>query len=138
MGTSAKPTNAIMKLAVLVDDDSMDNFLHQRVLQKSGLVEQVVVFDHVEEALEFVSAESNQIDLIFVDINMPRMDGYAFLDAFQLRKPPSESTPLIVLLSTSISADDIQRTKQYNIDIRTEQKPLSTASLKRICDNRGV
>lgn len=133
MQPSLTQSQQIMKLAVLIDDDNMDNFLHQRVLEKSGMVEQVVVFQQAEEALTFVTSESSQIDIIFVDINMPRMDGYAFLDAFQMHETASESTPRIVLLSTSISADDVKRTKNYSIKICTEQKPLSAASLERLC-----
>lgn len=128
LAQTIKPIRQVM----LIDDDNMDNFLHTRVLKNSGWVQQVYAFEHAEDALAFFRSDARQIDVIFVDINMPRMDGYAFLDAFEELQQAQEFNPLIIVLSTSISPEDIRRAGAYSARVRTEQKPLCIDKLERL------
>ncbi|QDT11385.1 response regulator [Planctomycetes bacterium K23_9] len=132
----SEPSSAVIHRALLIDDDDMDNFLHQRVIEKSTLVEQVVVFENAEEALTYVCDKMNLIDIIFVDLNMPRMDGFAFLDAFQELEYGPETPPIVVLLSTSISPEDADRVSKYSTKVLTEKKPLCLKMLKRLLADR--
>ncbi len=123
-----KPIQRVM----LVDDDSTDNFLHARVLEKSGLVEQVIVFEHAEDALAYLRSNDRPVDVIFLDINMPRMNGFTFLEKFRELENAGRANALVVMLSTSISPADIRRTKQFSAIVRTEQKPLSQNTLESL------
>ena len=121
-----------IRQVVLIDDDNSDNFLHARVLENSGLVEDVYTFEHAEDALAFLRSDISQIDMIFVDINMPRMDGYAFLDAFDELQKAQTIMPTIVILSTSIGPVDVLKASQFQESIHTELKPLNQEKLNRL------
>lgn len=98
-----------LKEVVLIDDCEADNFLHSLVIEGTGLVEKVTVFDWAIDALEyFKSPTPPEVDLIFLDINMPRMDGFQFLEEFKklefLPKPF-----VLIMLTTSILEGDKQK-----------------------------
>ena len=66
---------------MVVDDEEVDQFLYKRVLTRSGLVGNIIMFTYPDEALEYLkSAECEPIDVLLLDINMPRMSGFEFLD----------------------------------------------------------
>ena len=60
---------------LLVDDSAADNYLHKLLLEESGLVERVSVALDGEQALARLQAAERPPDLVFLDINMPRLDG---------------------------------------------------------------
>ncbi len=118
---------------VLIDDDSTDNFLHARVLKRSGLVEHVVTFEHAEDALEFLSNTEHGVDVVCLDVNMPRMNGFEFLEAFgEIEVAGKKRRALVVILSTSISPEVERQALKYSAIVRTENKPLSLTTLESL------
>jgi CheY-like chemotaxis protein len=70
---------------MLVDDNADDNFFHERVIRKNGYAEVVISMESGAEALQYlkeVQDESKYPELIFIDINMPGMNGWEFLEEF--------------------------------------------------------
>ncbi|TWU47103.1 response regulator [Rubripirellula reticaptiva] len=109
---------------VLIDDDSTDNFLHSRLLQRSGLVDDLIIFEEAEEALKYICSSMEPVDVICLDINMPRMNGFEFLDAFESSWDPQLEKPLIVILSTTVGPAEIEYAKRIPRIVGAETKPL--------------
>ena len=113
-----------MSLQVLVVDDSeADQFLCQYALEHYDPSMTILKAYDGKEALAVIDEKTVKPDYIFLDINMPRMNGFEFLEAYQHR-PDSEST-VIVMLTSSIQDDDYQRCMSYSQVKMFLSKPLS-------------
>lgn len=108
----------------LVDDDPINNLINRRLLGKVGIGDQIDEFLSGEKALEKIS-ELNPHDslLIFLDINMPVINGWEFLDKYCEIFPDREDK--IVILSSSIDFQDRQRANEYSIVSGFLEKPLT-------------
>lgn len=115
----------MLRRVLLIDDNSADNFLHRLVLEGTGMVEEVLTFQYAEEALDFLKTNRpTDIALILLDINMPRMNGFEFLEAYQeAGLDPSRS--VIVMLTTSLNPNDMERAHSYSIVKAFLNKPLT-------------
>lgn len=104
-----------IKTVLLVDDDQVTNIMHRRIIEKTQLVDQVLVATDGRAALELLESliEQNKPlpELIFLDINMPRMDGFEFLAEYAARGLGSVGKKIIVMLSTSLLKSDHDKAK---------------------------
>lgn len=122
-----------LKSILLIDDNEADNFLHKLVLEKMGITERIdIVYDGIQ-ALNFLKDENMPTpDLIFLDINMPKMDGWEFLDHYQLLEEHQKSKAVVLMLTTSENPKDKDRAS-INSDVKGfESKPLRKESVERI------
>ncbi|MEM8772580.1 MAG: response regulator [Pseudomonadota bacterium] len=111
---------------ILIDDDEVDNETHARVLKKSGVVKNVRVFQYAEQALEYLRENDDaKADLILLDINMPRMNGFEFLTAYASLGAMKSDRPVVIMLTTSSHPGD--RALAENTPGLTDflQKPLT-------------
>lgn len=118
-----------MKHVWLVDDDRIflaitSKFLHQ---YEGEFV--VSLYDKPKTALQKI-AEGQTPDLLFLDINMPEMDGWAFLDTLSASLEPS-SSPDIFMLTSSIDPLDVEFAKQRTLVKGFLEKPLTPEKLKQ-------
>lgn len=128
-----------IRRVMLVDDDSTDNFLHRRVLEKSGIVESIVSFEHAEDSLEYLKHEGDIVDLICLDFNMPRMNGAEFLAEYEKLDFKEGYRPAVMILSTSIGPEVETRAAMHPSVVRTQPKPLSietVVSLSEVMSQR--
>jgi len=113
--TGQKP---IVRNLMLVDDEEIDNEYHTMVIEGTGLVENITTALNGQEAIEKIEAAigtDKLPDLILLDINMPVMDGFEFMESFsalKARKPLE--TVVIVMLTTSLLERDIERTREHS------------------------
>ncbi|WP_158267490.1 response regulator [Adhaeribacter arboris] len=115
------------KKILLVDDDATAIFLSQRTLKRAEIEVEVLTAEHGLAALEIVKrvCEQEQCpELILLDINMPVMDGFEFLEALQTSADLSKADIKIVLVSSSTHYLDIARSKKYP-GIDCIEKPLT-------------
>ncbi|WP_160143868.1 response regulator [Chryseolinea soli] len=117
-----------LNLALLIDDDDVVNVLNTIMVRQTGCVESVLSIQSAEKALETLSAfqrEKKWPSLIFVDINMPGMDGWQFIDQFRESFSTHKQKCIICMLSSSLDPRDKQKAAQSDMVDHYASKPLS-------------
>lgn len=129
---------------LLIDDDVAANFLNELVIKKLDITDTILVTRNGKEAITLIrqlcgelQSESGIPKLILLDINMPVMDGFGFLKAFEELDCPGKHEVNIVLLSTSMNPKDIERAKEYVIK-GFLNKPLTTEQLTSLLDEHQI
>lgn len=130
-----------MKTIFLVDDDDLINYVHAKVIGISH-PGKVVKFTSPGEALrrlnEYVSSSIEQFpEIIFLDINMPGINGWEFLEQFEKLPNSILAKCNIVMLSSSIDREDIAKSKNYKSVKEFISKPLTQEKLA-ILSQKGI
>ena len=128
-----KPTR--FRKVLLIDDNEIDNFINERMISSSHFSEEVVVKTSTEEAIGYLATLSNPDDfprIIFLDLNMPGRDGFEFLKDFEKLDDAVKVIAKIVVLSSSISPEDINRASTNPHVFKYVNKPLSEKYLDAI------
>lgn len=122
---------------VLIDDDKMTNYLNQRIISKSGLVDHLLIFKNGKEGLEYLqnpnAPDYISPNLIFLDINMPVMNGFEFLEEYNKLEESLRADKLMVMLTTSLLTKDIDSAKEYEVS-EFINKPLDEEKLSAIIE----
>lgn len=118
---------------VIIDDGYVDQLIYKKILLRTGLVGSVRGFELAEDALEFLrEPDRPKIDVIFLDINMPRMDGFEFLETASIEFGDYFSVAVVVMLTTSLSDDDKKRASKFRMVVDYINKPLSEEIVVRV------
>ena len=121
-------------LIYIIDDDAIFTKITTRLLQLGGICDNFLVFKNGQEALDYIKpriANSEPIaDMIFLDINMPVMDGWEFLE--NLKTVPNSDKLNINLISSSIDPLDIEKAESYGLVKNFLTKPISVDKLKSL------
>ncbi|MFK8082951.1 MAG: response regulator [Granulosicoccus sp.] len=127
-----------IKLAMLIDDSDIDQRLYKRVLEKSGLVETVSCFTYADKALDYLLENPQlEVSVIFLDINMPRMNGFEFLEAASDLLSHDVANAVVVMLTTSLNPDDEERARGFEVVKEFVTKPLSFEDVQSVADLLG-
>jgi len=111
---------------MLIDDDADDNFFHEREIKKNDLEHIIITKNLGIKALEYLKLkEEPQADLIFLDINMPGMNGWEFLREYKQLDKVLQSRAIIIILTTSNIARDVARANTYSFVADYITKPLT-------------
>jgi len=127
-----------LDLVMLVDDDDTTNFVNKRLLLKVGAAREVLVKKNGAEALEYLQSartnaqENPSPDLIFLDIKMPVMDGFSFLDEYHRQNLADNGRMIILMLTSSASFYDLERLKSYDSVKKHYSKALTEADVRDI------
>lgn len=120
---------------MLIDDEAFDQKLYQRVIARSGLVDRVLPFLYADEALAYLcSPECGKVDVIFLDINMPRMNGFEFLEAATRTLGTRFAAMVVVMLTTSLERRDRDRVADHAMVRRLINKPLTVDHLREVAE----
>lgn len=126
-----------LRCILLVDDDDITNFVHESLIEEAAVAEKVLIAKNGQEALDIIIHEAEEStdypDLIFLDINMPVMNGFEFLDAYQRLDEKVKRSVVIVMLTTSLNERDIERTQDTGV-ADFLNKPLTNDKLEAIID----
>jgi len=117
---------------LLIDDDFDDNVFNKIIIRKMDITETVAEASDGVEALEHLKARSTPPELIFLDINMPRMNGWEFLEQYKDLDPKQKAKTIIVMLTTSANPDEIKKAQEIEEVSGFKTKPLSKEMLTGI------
>jgi CheY-like chemotaxis protein len=125
-----------LSTAGIIDDDQVYQLVMRRAIEQSGMVKDVLQFYDGEEAINFFK-EKHQYpevlpELILLDINMPYMDGWQFLDEFIKIPFKGEYQRTIYIISSSSTMEDLNKAKQYSIVSGYHIKPITKDKFEEI------
>lgn len=113
----------------LIDDDKIFQFTAEKILQATALTSTILKFENAAAALEYLNENANQPaslpDYIFLDINMPQIDGWMFLEDFESIRNKMQKQAVIYMVSSSIDPRDINRARRTAIVKDYVTKPLT-------------
>ena len=134
---SGKKYHAVM----LVDDNEIDNLINQKMIEASDICENIFVHSGAKGAIEFLKniekLAKGPLDLylpevIFLDIDMPLMDGFQFLDEFEKLSDVVKNNCKVIMLTSSLNPQDMSKAKKNKYVLKYLNKPLTQDNLKKI------
>jgi response regulator RpfG family c-di-GMP phosphodiesterase len=117
---------------ILIDDSAFDLFIYEKLLHKSGLTRSIKSFNSAREALKYLIVEEDRMPptLILLDLQMPDMNGFEFIDDYDNMSDQLKSKVKIFMLSSTIDSRDIEKAKSSSNIIGLLPKPLDVTLLK--------
>lgn len=121
---------------LLLDDNEHDNFFHELIIEDLGCTNQILSLQKANEALDYLLSRNGTSlpypDLAFIDINMPKMDGFDFLKKYKTLHGGRNTKTVFVILTTSINPEDKKKANSFEEVVMFEIKPLDEEMLTRI------
>jgi CheY-like chemotaxis protein len=126
---SPESVSAGLKSILLVDDDEVSNFLSDIIIRDTITIEEINTCMNGQEALDFLDRNlktpSGLPDVIFLDLNMPVMDGWDFLKEYRKMAGSLGRKPLVFILSSSVYREDIEYSRKFEEVSGFLTKPLT-------------
>lgn len=128
--------HAVLDIVMLVDDNDTDNFISRRIIEITNFAKRIEVMDSGKAALDYLRENQNDISripsIIFLDINMPVVDGFVFLYEFEKFSELVRNKAKVIILSSSDNRRDINKIVNNDYVIKFVTKPLTEDSLEEI------
>ena len=122
-----RPENLIV---TMIDDEEVGHFIFQKLANGIPGIE-TAVFQNAKTVIELIRQDKFKTDLILLDINMPVMDGFEFLNSY---KTHTSSDPVIVVLTTSSNENDINKLENHPSVMGYLNKPLTAEKINLVLE----
>lgn len=122
-------------ITCIIDDDEIYLFSIKKVIEVNKLSEKVLEFRNGQEALDFFSTcsdHTNLPDVILLDINMPVMNGWEFIEEFKKLKPAIDKNIMLYVVSSSVDRTDVDKARSLSNVHDYLIKPMTASQLKSI------
>lgn len=127
-----------LRNVLLVDDSKADNFISNRIISKAEVAEVITTTTGAREALDYLCKPVNgkfpKPEIIFLDINMPGMSGWDFLDEYALLDEAKKAGIIVCMLTTSNDSKDRKKAEDYDVVGDYSNKPLTKEKLMAIIE----
>ena len=142
-----KTNSAMINKVFCIDDDPITLVLCDMVIKKSGFAKEVITAKNGREGLAWFSAyfsKNNATEkqtppqLIFLDLNMPVMNGWDFLEDYLMKYAERMPETKVIILSSTVNPEDFLRANRYDIVIDFINKPLTTEGLQDLRDHEKI
>ncbi|OAB29687.1 Response regulator receiver domain-containing protein [Flavobacterium fryxellicola] len=123
----------------IVDDDAIYQIIVNKIIQRSEMFSAISSFKNGKDAinnLQRAAATNDELpDIVLLDINMPIMDGWEFMEAMALIKPKLNKEIVVYIVSSSIAVEDKNKSKSYENILGYISKPITVNDLVLIASN---
>lgn len=125
------------KTVCVIDDDEIFRKISLKMISLAGVFEEATYYQNAQEAFSFFSTGKAQLpDIILLDINMPQMDGWQFLEALEKSFPRLYEDTDIYIVSSSIAESDRVKAEEFEGLKGFITKPLTVQALKSLGENK--
>jgi len=125
-----------LKHVLLIDDSKIENYISNYIINQSKMAEKITIMSSAFDALEYLETLKSQSEefphTIFLDIQMPGMDGFEFLDAYADFPGALTEHSVVVMLTSSEDPKDKAKAAQYPIVKKYLNKPLNISKLETL------
>lgn len=129
----------MLKKVFCIDDNPITLMLCKKVMQRVEFAENIDTLQNGEEAITFFDNHQNSNqekenipELIFIDLNMPIMNGWEFLDIYHKKEYHKKFKTHFIILSSTIDPKDVQKSKSYPMVIDFLSKPITKIMLEEL------
>jgi CheY-like chemotaxis protein len=126
----------------IIDDDPIFIYGTKRIMREINFAENIIVYNNGQEALDglfaLIKDEDSMPEIMFLDLNMPIMSGWEFLDEFKNYKSNNSKKIIIYIISSSVDPRDLERVKDYNEVTNYILKPITPNDLTNILNSTLV
>ena len=125
---------------MLVDDNEFDLYLYEKFIQIKKISNQIIKFLSAREALDYLELNKNSTwpDVIILDIHMPVMDGFNFLNVYENFELEKRNSTQIIMVSSTLDSGDNEKVLQNPLVLALLNKPLNMDELIIILKRKGL
>jgi CheY-like chemotaxis protein len=131
-----------LECILLIDDDKAANFIHTLTIQATGIQVQVQNVENAQDGLDYLTckgkfshcSEFPRPGIVFLDINMPGMSGWDFLNEYEKLPEEVRGHLVIAMLTTSLNPDDADQAREFGYLEGFINKPLTKEAVRNIVE----
>ncbi len=131
--------DTVCRRVLCVEDDAITIMFTRQILIKSNFTKDVLTARNGQEAIDLLSAATySDLDLILLDINMPVMNGWEFLDEYTRHLKQKYPNTAVVILSSSVFSDDFEKADSYEVVAEFNNKPFTMEMVTRLKERMAL